>query len=239
MTAVPAVEMLPRSAHPPTSYMTSTAYSTGAAYSTGGADPEHDALVAQVKQAQKSDPQLKEAWGSYVEQYGGGTRDPSRHDTNFLRSALHFLQQGVAQQVPVAANQQYQVPVAANQPAANYGAPSMSMGKGAGRQAGGGGAAATTSAPPDPALVERVKAGRRDPTYKERWAQYVQTYGGGRRTRIDTPPNSSPPPSTSARTASSSPRRQGLPGGRGTTPTACSPPPRDRESTSGSGRQSR
>eukprot|EP01062_Namystynia_karyoxenos_P084196 TRINITY_DN9856_c0_g1_i1.p1 TRINITY_DN9856_c0_g1~~TRINITY_DN9856_c0_g1_i1.p1 ORF type:complete len:290 (+),score=78.01 TRINITY_DN9856_c0_g1_i1:95-871(+) len=63
--------------------------------SGGGAsvirDAEHQKLVDQVKQQQRSNPTWKAGWDSLCDAEGQGRRDPARHDSSFLRQAIAQL----------------------------------------------------------------------------------------------------------------------------------------------------
>lgn len=52
----------------------------------GGSQEE---LVVGVKHAQRTSPELKEAWHRYCDSYGGGVRDPSRQPAEFLQYFLN------------------------------------------------------------------------------------------------------------------------------------------------------
>lgn len=50
-------------------------------------------LVSKVKAAQKAGRRENKAWIEFCESYGGGARDPSRHDSEYLQSFLDSLSQ--------------------------------------------------------------------------------------------------------------------------------------------------
>mmetsp|Transcript_121532 Transcript_121532/g.227140 ORF Transcript_121532/g.227140 Transcript_121532/m.227140 type:complete len:716 (-) Transcript_121532:35-2182(-) len=52
------------------------------------ADMEKDRLVARVKAGQRGSDAFREAWMRYCEENGGGSRDPARHDMDFLSGFL-------------------------------------------------------------------------------------------------------------------------------------------------------
>lgn len=64
-------------------------------------DPEmHKIWVGRVKQVQRSSPESKLRWEKYCDAYGGGVRDPQRHDSEYLR---RFFEDPAGQQGGVAA----------------------------------------------------------------------------------------------------------------------------------------
>jgi len=62
--------------------------------SLGGAHP--DGVVGQIKELQRSNPQVKEAWNRYTELNGENNRDPSRHSQEFLQAFLQHVSSGAA-----------------------------------------------------------------------------------------------------------------------------------------------
>jgi len=54
-------------------------------------DGDFAQLVSRVREAQKSSRTINEAWNSYCDVQGGGTRDPGRHNPGFLRQFLDSL----------------------------------------------------------------------------------------------------------------------------------------------------
>merc|ERR1719330_875351 len=54
----------------------------------------HEALVAQVKEQQRSNPVAKEQWAAYTDLHGQGRRDPVKHDANFLSGFLMHMRSG-------------------------------------------------------------------------------------------------------------------------------------------------
>jgi len=54
-------------------------------------DMSQEALAAQVKAIQSSSKRINERWTEFCTEHGDGTRDPSRHDAEFLQSFLESL----------------------------------------------------------------------------------------------------------------------------------------------------
>eukprot|EP01059_Diplonema_ambulator_P012057 TRINITY_DN22187_c0_g1_i1.p2 TRINITY_DN22187_c0_g1~~TRINITY_DN22187_c0_g1_i1.p2 ORF type:complete len:365 (+),score=126.30 TRINITY_DN22187_c0_g1_i1:190-1284(+) len=52
---------------------------------------EHMKLVNRIKEMQREDPTWRTRWADYCTEYGEGTRDPSFHETSFLKRALRDL----------------------------------------------------------------------------------------------------------------------------------------------------
>mmetsp|Transcript_70707 Transcript_70707/g.118197 ORF Transcript_70707/g.118197 Transcript_70707/m.118197 type:complete len:322 (-) Transcript_70707:1336-2301(-) len=63
---------------------------TSPPYGSPAATAEHQLLVTQVKQLQQSSQQGKQAWATWCIQWGGGNRDPNRHDVSFLKDFLYM-----------------------------------------------------------------------------------------------------------------------------------------------------
>eukprot|EP00930_Biecheleria_cincta_P034696 TRINITY_DN23948_c0_g1_i1.p1 TRINITY_DN23948_c0_g1~~TRINITY_DN23948_c0_g1_i1.p1 ORF type:complete len:233 (-),score=38.66 TRINITY_DN23948_c0_g1_i1:197-895(-) len=51
-------------------------------------------LVAAVKEAQRSDPVARQQWGFFCTAEGGGVRDPTKHQAEFLQKFLEAYQNG-------------------------------------------------------------------------------------------------------------------------------------------------
>lgn len=51
-------------------------------------------LVEQIKSLQRSDQDMKQAWGAYCDQQLGGVRDPNRHDVGALQAFLSSYSSG-------------------------------------------------------------------------------------------------------------------------------------------------
>lgn len=66
----------------------------------GGA---HAQLVARVKEGQRSSPEWKRRWWRHCDAYGGGVRDPNRHEAAFIRQFLEGVSpEGGAPDAPAA-----------------------------------------------------------------------------------------------------------------------------------------
>lgn len=63
-------------------------------WSSGPSQDSLESLVAKVKELQRSSPDAKEQWGAYADQQGGGTRDPSKHNPEFLQGFLNHVSSG-------------------------------------------------------------------------------------------------------------------------------------------------
>lgn len=60
-------------------------------FAAGGqppADEQHQELIQWVKHGQRTSPEFKEAWITFVREFAQDNRDPSRHDAAFLQSFL-------------------------------------------------------------------------------------------------------------------------------------------------------
>lgn len=68
----------------------------GAASSTTGAPGPVEAL----KELQRTDPEGREQWGAYCDERGGGVRDPSKHDPEFVRTFLAQYSSGQRLVIP-------------------------------------------------------------------------------------------------------------------------------------------
>eukprot|EP00397_Hematodinium_sp_SG-2012_P061454 GEMP01081424.1.p1 GENE.GEMP01081424.1~~GEMP01081424.1.p1 ORF type:complete len:218 (+),score=49.79 GEMP01081424.1:96-749(+) len=54
----------------------------------------YDTAVERVKELQRSDPEGKERWISYTQEYGEGKRDPKAHDEDFINSFFDAYEAG-------------------------------------------------------------------------------------------------------------------------------------------------
>lgn len=54
-------------------------------------DPNVAAMAQQVRDAQKSDPNLKQQWSDFCDANAGGTKDPSRHSVDTLTAFLQMF----------------------------------------------------------------------------------------------------------------------------------------------------
>jgi len=59
---------------------------TAPMYESFESDAEHAALVAKIKNGQKSSQEFKEQWWTFCESYGAGKNDPLKHDKAFLQN---------------------------------------------------------------------------------------------------------------------------------------------------------
>lgn len=57
-------------------------------------DAHKESLVAQIKELQRSDVMAKQQWGFYCTQNGGGIRDPSKHEADFIHTFLEQYSAG-------------------------------------------------------------------------------------------------------------------------------------------------
>eukprot|EP01062_Namystynia_karyoxenos_P005186 TRINITY_DN11829_c1_g1_i1.p1 TRINITY_DN11829_c1_g1~~TRINITY_DN11829_c1_g1_i1.p1 ORF type:complete len:580 (+),score=197.11 TRINITY_DN11829_c1_g1_i1:83-1741(+) len=135
----------------------------------GGSGAEWEQLVAQCKELQRGDRDWRTAWQKYCEENSDGTRDPAKHETDFLRRALEELGTGGV-------------------PSGGGGGPSRpaSGGKGAGRRARVGDGAELVAADGPEAeekrrLVQIVKERRQDSSWRTRWADYCEEHSNGMR----------------------------------------------------------
>jgi len=67
-----------------------------------GGDPEKDALVSRVKAIQRSGDEDKQKWWNFCDRQNTGTRDPSRHNVDFLRRFLDAYDSGDVPEVSAA-----------------------------------------------------------------------------------------------------------------------------------------
>jgi hypothetical protein len=72
-----------------------TGFRPGAAVPT---DQEHASLVEQIKTLERTDPSAAQKWVSYADTYGGGSRDPARHDKPFLKAFLTLQAQATTKE---------------------------------------------------------------------------------------------------------------------------------------------
>jgi len=61
----------------------------------GGGFSSVDALREEVKRLQRNEPNAKEQWYSWCEQYGEGKRDPGKHSEEFLQTFLSSYKTGM------------------------------------------------------------------------------------------------------------------------------------------------
>lgn len=61
-------------------------------HSNGG---NFDALVATIKEMQRTDPTAKDQWGAYCDQKGAGVRDPAKHEASILQAFINSYNSGV------------------------------------------------------------------------------------------------------------------------------------------------
>mmetsp|Transcript_37094 Transcript_37094/g.60882 ORF Transcript_37094/g.60882 Transcript_37094/m.60882 type:complete len:318 (+) Transcript_37094:24-977(+) len=121
-----------------------------------GAAGDHQSLVAQVKQVQRSSPQGKESWANWCIQYGEGKRDPTHHDASFLQQFLAM--NGLTTPGVVGMGMQPQMLM---QPQAQM---PQTMGAG----------------PVKESLVTQIKELQRSsPEMKQSWQDYCSQYGQG------------------------------------------------------------
>jgi len=77
------------------------AFAGGGAPPGGSDEDQHRALVAAVKDLQKGDRAAREQWLAFTDAHGGGTRDPSKHGSEFLQNFI--MQYNSGQRMPVSA----------------------------------------------------------------------------------------------------------------------------------------
>jgi|UniRef100_A0A7S4LBA0 hypothetical protein len=133
---------------------------TSPPYGSPAATAEHQLLVTQVKQLQQSSQQGKQAWATWCIQWGGGNRDPNRHDVSFLKDFLYMNGVGTPGLGMGGMGMQPGMPVH----------PAMQMqmlGTGVG--------------PVKEKLVKQIKELQRSsPEMKQNWQDYCVKYGQGR-----------------------------------------------------------
>lgn len=60
----------------------------------GGFGPEHEGLVAQVKEMQRTNPDAKDQWVAFTDLHGQGTRDPMKHPCDLMTAFIAHLNSG-------------------------------------------------------------------------------------------------------------------------------------------------
>lgn len=153
------------------------------------------ALVDAVKNLQRSDPAIKEAWWALCESDLGGVKDPNRHEESVLENFLSMYGEGGAAPAPVrqrpaprAARPAAMVPMAPQFGGGGFGGGFGGKGMvGPGRFGGGmamgggmtmGGGMAMGGGPPD--MVSWIKMGQKTSgAFKAGWQTYCSMYGGG------------------------------------------------------------
>merc|ERR1719343_1906037 len=59
-----------------------------------GGDSSQEMLVARVKELQRTNPTAKEQWVAFTDLNGAGTRDPSKHPSDFLQGFIDHVNSG-------------------------------------------------------------------------------------------------------------------------------------------------
>jgi hypothetical protein len=134
------------------------------------------ALVDQVKNLQRADPDAKQAWWDYCDQHLQGVKDPNRHEPDVLQGFLSTYSAGGCAPVkrapmPAPAPAMYPMP---GQVAAAWGPYAQPAFMPPAAVFGAGGP------PPFGSLAESIKMGQRKSSHwKSAWQSYIALYGSG------------------------------------------------------------
>mmetsp|Transcript_54930 Transcript_54930/g.97814 ORF Transcript_54930/g.97814 Transcript_54930/m.97814 type:complete len:377 (-) Transcript_54930:1142-2272(-) len=124
--------------------------------------PVKEKLVKQIKEQQRSSPELKQEWQDYCQKYGQGRHDPMRHDVGFLQQFI-ALQDEATKPVSIKRSK-----MTDTNPMLGGGYPMPGMSSLYDYQ--------------HDFLVKQIKDGQRiSEDFKQSWWTWCDSYGGGKR----------------------------------------------------------
>jgi hypothetical protein len=121
---------------------------------------DHQSMISQVKQVQRSDPAAKQQWWDYADTHLAGSRDPARHDVSTLMEFMNAYNSGA-------------LPPPSADGSGNSG---KGGGKGCGGWSGWGDASGASEN-----MVDFIKTGQKNSRpFKMAWVGYCGMAGNGK-----------------------------------------------------------